>query len=254
MRCVGVILVVLAVVRMGGGSTAPAVSGHWKLIWGEEFAQRRLDALKWNATNTLGEALYDGELNSYHTDQLTLVDQNLVITTISRVNPRRGSPAYVSGRVTTKGKFSFLYGKVEVRAKLPKTRGIWPAIWMLPADRTWPPEIDIVEALGHEPQRVYMTNHWGIHAGHRQSQTSFKGPDFSADFHVFTLEWMPGQMRWLIDGVERKVTTDYVPDKAMYLIINTAVGGDWAGPPDRTTVLPQRMIVDWVRVYQHHRG
>ena len=233
-------------------SLSARAAGHWKLVWNDEFTSRRLDLTHWTVSNTFGEALNDGELNSYTPDELSLANQNLVIRTRPLPNPRRAQP-YLSGRVTTKGKFSFLYGRVEVRAKLPKTKGLWPAIWMLPDDRSWPPEIDIIELLGDNPRKIYMTDHWVVHAGRRPDETSFTGPDFSADFHVFTLEWMPSQLRWLIDGVERKVMTEHVPSKAMYLILNTAIGGDWAGAPDKTTVFPQYFTIDYVRIFQHHR-
>jgi beta-glucanase (GH16 family) len=254
MKSLAFIFALLALIHFAPQSpTATATAaGHWKLVWNDEFTSRRLDLTHWTVTNTFGEALNDGELNSYTPDELSLANQNLVIRTRPLPNPRRAQP-YLSGRVTTKGKFSFLYGKIEVRAKLPKTKGLWPAIWMLPDDRSWPPEIDIIELLGDNPRKIYMTDHWVVHAGRRQDESSFTGPDFSADFHVFTLEWMPNQLRWLIDGVERKVMTEHVPSKAMYLILNTAVGGDWAGAPDKTTVFPQYFTVDYVRIYQHHR-
>src|SRR6266705_6259176 len=169
-------------------------AGHWKLVWNDEFTARRLDLTHWTVTNTFGGAKNDGELNSYAPDELSLVNQNLVIRTRPTPTPLGRAQPYLSGRVTTKGKFSFLYGKIEIRAKLPKTRGLWPAIWMLPDDRSWPPEIDIIELLGDNPKKIYMTDHWVVHAGLRQDQSSFTGPDFSADFHVFTLEWMPGQL------------------------------------------------------------
>jgi beta-glucanase (GH16 family) len=95
-----------------------------------------------------------------------------------------------------------------------------------------------------------MTNHWGTRAHRRQSQTDYAGPDFTAGFHTFTLEWEPGRLTWLIDGVERKVMTDHVPDKPMYLRLNTSVGGSWPGLPDASTVLPQYFRIDSVRLYQ----
>src|SRR5205085_1194654 len=104
-------------------------------------------------TNPLGGALYPGELNSYHPDELSMTGGNLIIRSRPVPGARRGTQPYISGRVTTQNRFEFLYGTVEVRAKLPATQGLWPAIWMLPRDRSWPPEIDVMEMLGQNPKR-----------------------------------------------------------------------------------------------------
>ena len=98
------------------------------------------------------------------------------------------------------------------------------AIWMLPSDRSWPPEIDLLELLGNDPHRTYRTHHWGSRKRDLHHTTDFVGPDFTQDFHTFSIEWEPGKLRWLIDDVERKVETAHVPSKAMYLILNTSVG------------------------------
>jgi beta-glucanase (GH16 family) len=157
---------------------------------------------------------------------------------------------YSSGKVKSEGKFSFLYGRVDVRAKLPGTQGLWPAIWMLPADDTWPPEIDVMELLGNDPTRVYMTLHWGTRKKQQHYQAKFDGPDFTADYHVFSIVWDPGQIHWLVDGIERATAVKNVPDRSMFLLLNTSIGGEWPGPPDRDTVLPQYFLIDYVRVYK----
>jgi len=230
-----------------------APPGHWKLIWADEFTSRRLDSTKWNVANTDGRAMYTGEISFYNPDDVAVRDGKLLLRTRDYPDGKRLTQPYSSGRVSTEDKFSFLYGKVEVRAKLPGTKGLWPAIWMLPADGSWPPEIDIMELLGHLPRRDFMTFHWGTRRQQLQDQSKFDGPDFTADYHVFAVEWSPGLIRWTVDGIERKVITSNVPEKAMFLILNTAVGGEWAGPPDRTTKMPQEFLVDYVRVYQHHK-
>jgi beta-glucanase (GH16 family) len=229
--------------------------GHWRYLWGDEFDGRRINVGHWNVTNTLGRPNYEGELNCYDPNEVDVADGQLLLRTRPRPRPRHAMAPYLSGRVTTKGKFAFLYGKVEIRAKLPGSPGVWPAIWMLPADGSWPPEVDIVELLGAEPRRIYMNNHYGSARRHRQDQDSYRGPaDFTAGYHTFTLEWRPGQLRWLVDGVERKVTDQNVPDRAMYLLINTAVGGDWGGPPTAQSRFPQTFLVDYVRVFQFRKG
>lgn len=248
------ILIVLTVLACASVSpskqpVAPAPPAPWDLVWEDEFEGATIDLKKWVVADRSVKN-YDGGINYYDPQEVYLENGNLVIRSQPQTGPN-GKQMYSSGRVTTKKKFGFLYGKVEVRAKLPGTQGLWPAIWMLPYDGSWPPEIDMMELLGNDPTRVYMSLHWGTKKQDLHSQGDFAGPDFTADFHVFSIEWEPGQIRWLIDDVERKVTTAHIPNKAMYLIFNTSVGGDWPGPPDGSTVFPAYMQVDYVRVYQH---
>jgi beta-glucanase (GH16 family) len=229
------------------GGNRSARRQPWVLVWNDEFSGRRLDLKKWTVANA-SQPNYDGGINIYTPYDVDVANGDLVI--LSR--KLKGSKAtYSSGRVTTRNSFSFLYGRVEIRARLPGSQGLWPAIWMLRRDGVWPPEIDIMEMLGNEPRRIYMTNHWGTRRHQQQDQDSYKGADFSAGFHLFTLEWEPGSVRWLVDGVQRKLMTEHVPDKPMYLILNTSVGGDWPGPPGQHTALPQMFYVDYVRIYQH---
>lgn len=253
MRFRAIVILVACCVLAALAWAATPVEGHWKLVWGDEFDGRRLDLTKWTVADTSGRAMYAGEMNFYNPDDVAMREGKLVLRTRDYPDGKHVTPPYSSGRISTERKFSFLYGRVDVRAKLPGTKGLWPAIWLLPADGSWPPEIDVMELLGHLPRRDFMTFHWGTRRAQQQDQSKFDGPDFTADYHIFSMEWSPGQIRWLIDGVERKVITNNVPDKPMYLIINTAVGGTWAGPPDKTTVMPQSFMVDYVRVYQHHK-
>lgn len=225
---------------------APAEDG-WRLAWAEEFEGTRLNKRRWQV-GAKGKPNYDGGINQYDPQDVYLEDGNLVLR--SRALGEDGGEPYSSGRVRAKPKFAFLYGRLEVRAKLPGTKGMWPAIWLLPRDGSWPPEIDVMEMLGDDPRRVYMTMHWGPRDDRDSSQGNFTGPDFTSDFHVFSIEWEPGRIRWLIDGVERHVETENVPNKAMYLIMNTSVGGEWPGDPDERTVFPQYFQIDYVRVYQ----
>jgi beta-glucanase (GH16 family) len=220
----------------------------WKLVWSDEFEAKGLDKGKW-VVGTRADPNYDGGINYYDPGEVTTGGGTLTIR--SRPTPgKNGKTLYASGRVSTKNKYAFRYGKIEIRAKLPSGRGLWPALWLLPSDGTWPPEIDIVELLGHEPNRVHMTSHWGTRKERRSSQDSYIGPNFASGYHTFAFEWEPGLLRWYVDGVKRKVLTTNVPDRAMYLIMNTSVGGDWPGPPTKSTAFPQYMQIDYVRVYQ----
>jgi beta-glucanase (GH16 family) len=220
----------------------------WRLVWSDDFDGAGLDKAKWNIA-TRANTNYDGGTNYYDPAEVSVGGGSLAIR--SRPVPgKNGKILYVSGRVSTQNKYAFLYGKIEIRAQMPGGRGLWPALWLLPANGTWPPEIDVAEVIGHEPNRVHMTNHYGTKKDHRASQDSYIGPNFTTGYHTFTFEWEPGLLRWYVDGVKRKVLTTNVPDRAMYLIMNTSVGGDWPGPPTKSTVFPQYMQVDYVRVYQ----
>jgi beta-glucanase (GH16 family) len=228
---------------------ASAPAPNWQLVWSDEFPTNKLDLTKWNIGNA-SEQNFDGGINYYDPSNVYISNHHLVIRATSHVKSSNGKTYYSSGRVTTKGKFAFLYGKLEVRAKLPGTRGLWPAIWMLQSDGSWPPEIDVMELLGSDPHTVYMTLHYGSFRKQREDQSSYAGPDYTADYHTFSVEWTPGNLQWVIDGVVRKTVTQNVPSKAMYLRINTSIGGDWPGNPTKQTVLPQYLDVEYVRVYR----
>ncbi len=156
---------------------------------------------------------------------------------------------YTSGLVETRDRFATAYGRIDVRAKLPRTRGLWPAHWMLPDSRQWPPEIDIMEMLGHQPTRIYMTHHWGTWPNVQSHGGTYDGPDYSQDFHIFSIIWSPNRIDWLIDDIVRFTSTIAIPEEPFYLILNTAVGGDFPGNPDSTSVFPQFHEIDYVRVY-----
>src|SRR5690242_15236708 len=151
---------------------------------------------------------------------------------------------YTSGMISSFGHFAQQYGYFEIRAKFPAGKGYWPAFWLLPADKTWPPEIDVLEILGHEPDKVYLTNHWQTAEKHESVGDSYKGPDFSADYHTFAVDWEPNEIVWYVDGVERFRSKQGVPAMPMYIIANLAVGGDWPGNPDATTKFPGNMDID----------
>ena len=167
----------------------------------------------------------------------------------------------------TANKGDWTYGKIEVRAKLPYGQGLWPAIWMLPTDWEyggWPlsGEIDIMEIVGHQPNRVYGTIHYGNSwPNNSQSGNAYVLPtgDFSDDYHVFSIEWEENEIRWYVDGLLYSTQnfwfTPSAPypapfDKRFHILLNVAVGGNWPGSPDETTVFPQEMRVDYVRIYE----
>ncbi len=227
------------------GQTAP--TNGWQLVWTDEFEGSALNTTKWTATNAAGNT--NNELQYYSPANVTVSGGEMVIKAEQR---NLGGRNYVSGLVKTAGKYTQQYGRFESRMKLPKTKGIWPAFWMLPASGGWPPEIDIMELLGHQPYTVYMTNHWGVWPNNSNWSTPYTGPDFSAGYHTFAVEWAPGRCDWFIDGVKRTTHNTAIPAEPFYIILNTAVGGDWPGNPDGSTVFPQYMNVDYVRAYRQN--
>lgn len=227
--------------------TAPQeLEGGWRLVWHDEFNGRALDLSKWRPE---AAALHkNNEAQYYSPNHAYLENGHLVLKSEKRKVGRR---PYTSGLVETLNRFAFTYGRVEIRAQLPGGQGIWPAHWMMAHDNRWPPEIDIMEMLGHDTKRVYMTLHYGEDwREHRSTGESYRGPDFTQDFHVFAVEWEKDQIRWFVDGVQRHAVDHDIPFIPMRLILNTAVGGDWPGYPNKRTVFPQFHRIDYVRVYQ----
>lgn len=228
----------------------------WKLTFQEEFEGERLDRSKWN-TDFQGRRTNDPELQYYATDAFEVARGRLRI----RASRRAGEgKAYTSGMITSADHFSQKYGYFEIRARVPRGRGLWSAFWLLPQvdDRSdpdwwkpqWPKEIDVLEHLGHEPDKVYFSNHWLDPQGEHASRTeSWTGPDFSADEHTFAVQWEPGQCIWYVDGVERARMRDGVPDVPMFVLANLAVGG-WAGEPAAATDFPASLEIDYIRVFQ----
>jgi beta-glucanase (GH16 family) len=232
----------------------PPAPIDWELIWSDEFDGPEVDPSKWRIEDL--HLIKNNELQYYAPDDAFIEDGKLVLRSRERgywgfdENGNWRHFDYTSGLVETLGRFGLAYGKIEVCAKLPSTQGLWPAHWTLPTSGAWPPEIDIMELLGHEPTRVYMTHHWGQWPNVQSHGGSFPGPDFSQDFHTFAIEWSPTRIDWSVDGVLRFSSTQAVPQEPFYIILNTAVGGDWPGNPDGTTVFPQSHEIDYVRVYK----
>jgi beta-glucanase (GH16 family) len=243
----------------------------WKLVWHDEFNGQGLDTSRWNVL--IRETSKHGELQYYVPDEVYV--ENGMLRIRSRVR-KYGTKSYTSGRLDTDGKFAPVYGRFEIRARLPVGQGLWPAHWLypqerdwlmektmedavaagkerlIPEERPWYTEIDIMEFLGHEPSVLYGTIHYCDYDGTRRSSSgTWRGTaDYTKDFHVYALEWEPDSIRWYIDGNLIHATTNGIPHKPHYLILNTAIGGSWPGNPDSTTIFPQFHDIDYVRVYQ----
>lgn len=179
-------------------------------------------------------------------------DGKLVITADTTDNPALYGYRYTSGIITSEPTFQQTYGVFEMRAKLPKGKGLWPAFWLLPADKSWPPEIDVMEMLGHAPNNYYTTVHSKAAGKHSKSAIPMhEVADTSAAFHSYAVEWGAEEIIFYFDDKEVG-RTPTPPDlhKPTYMLINLAVGGDWPGDPDATTKFPAQMQVDWVRAWQ----
>jgi beta-glucanase (GH16 family) len=221
----------------------------WTLTFHDEFDGNTLDRKKWIDSYPGNERTHSNNEQQYYAEDGWEVKDGIL--RFKAEKRAMGGMPYTSGMVSSYGKFAQEYGWFEIRAKFPKGKGMWPAFWLLPETKAWPPEIDVLEILGHEPDKVYMTNHWKNADGkHEYKGDSWKGLDFSADFHTFALEWSPDAIVWYVDDVERYRTTANVPHEPMYILANLAVGGDWPGMPDDATPFPGYMDIDYIRVYK----
>jgi beta-glucanase (GH16 family) len=220
------------------------------LLWDEEFDESSLDASKWNVQDNGNGyqscCLYYGQ--QYYTPGNVAV-QNGLLRILSQKRDL-GGKHYTSGAVTTEKKFSFLYGRIDVRARLPISKGYWPAIWMLPEGNEHN-EVDMMELLGDDPALVYLTTHQDQQQID-QYLHSLQGTDYSQGFHTFSLLWTASSLTFYIDGQQIGTTTRAVPHQRMYLLICTAIGdaSDWPGAPDGSSRFPQYNDTDYVRVYQ----
>jgi beta-glucanase (GH16 family) len=244
---------------------------EWQLVWSDEFEGDSLDTSKWSYQYATGasEGLNSWGNNElqYYTDRpenIYVEDGELHIVARQESYVNRN---YTSARIRSINQGDWKYGRFEIRAKMPEGRGLWPAIWMMPTDNVYgvwaaSGEIDIVELLGHQPSIVHGTLHYGGRwPNNVQSTASYtlSSGKFSDDFHTFTLQWTENDMRWYVNDVyyqnQRSWYTQGHPfpapfDQRFHMILNVAVGGNWPGSPNHTTVFPQHMIVDYVRVYQ----
>ncbi|HZI20822.1 MAG TPA: glycoside hydrolase family 16 protein [Pyrinomonadaceae bacterium] len=262
-----------ACLLLAAGATA---AQEWGLVWADEFNGRRgsgVDGAKWTA-ETGGGGWGNRELQFY-----TALPRNasadgkgsLAIRAYREAPPAGsecwyGPCVYTSARLITKRKFAQKYGRFEARLKLPAGQGLWPAFWMLGADidtSGWPAcgEIDIMENIGREPGVVHGTLHGPGYSGAKGVGAPFRlpaGRRFADSFHTFAVEWEPEAIRWYVDGRLHQTRTPadlpagspWVFDKPFFIILNVAVGGNWPGSPDATTVFPQTMLVDYVRVFR----
>ncbi len=242
---------------------------NWILVWSDEFAGSEIDFSKWtHEVNAWGGGNNELQYYTAREENSFINDENqLVIRAIRETfTGPEGTRQYTSARLNTSGKGDFLYGKIEVRAKMPIGQGLWPAIWMLPTDwdyGSWAAsgEIDIMEYRGNLPEEVVFSLHYGDNWPNNQySSATFDSPNLSENFHVYGIEWDPDEIRWYFDGVHMHTIDNWwstggafpAPfDRRFHILLNVAVGGNFLpNPPADADYFPQEMTVDWVRVYK----
>ncbi|MBS1496571.1 MAG: glycoside hydrolase family 16 protein [Bacteroidetes bacterium] len=236
-----------------------------KLVWSEEFNYNGLpDSTKWGY-DTGGGGFGNNELEYYtkaDTTNAVVRDGKLFIKIL---NQKKENRSYTSARILTKGKADWLYGLIEVRAKLPTGRGLWPAIWMMPAHAEygkWPTsgEIDIMENVGYNPDSVFTTIHTKSfnHIIGTQKSHGIYLKNSQSDFHLYGIDWNKDRIVFLIDKIpvftffnSGKGYEEWPFDKNFFFIINTAVGGNWGGRMGvDNTIFPAEMQIDYIRIYQ----
>ena len=247
----------------GGYTSADSYAGK-ELVWEEDFSGNALNETDWNyEIGTGSNGWGNNELQYYQPDNTILDNGHLIIE--ARQESVNGQ-SYTSSRLTTMNKQSFKYGRIDIRAALPEGQGIWPALWMLGANFEqvgWPGcgEIDITELVGHEPGKVHGTAHYGVsgqsHDYKGESTSLPNGEKFSDAFHVFSIDWEPNKIVWLVDDAPFFTLTpasvggnQWRFNNDFFFIVNVAVGGNWPGAPNSSTVFPQRLYVDYIRVFQ----
>jgi Ca2+-binding RTX toxin-like protein len=266
----------------------PILSSDWEMVFSDEFNGTALDLSKWNTRYQ--QDYFGGRTNIWNAEKQYYVGDNEVINgvtydgfqfngnALSIVGQKLAQPItadilhpvagvastqtfnYTSGILSGHDKYAFTNGYMEIRAQVPAGKGLWPAFWLLPQSGGWPPEIDVMESLGNQPDTIYTSSHYkeasGANATHSAGQT-FRGEDgvnFSQGFHTYAAQWDSDRVTWFIDGQSVYDVRQDVPNVPMYLLANLAIGGTWPGDPDATTPTTSRYDIDYIRVYQDQSG
>jgi beta-glucanase (GH16 family) len=230
-------------------SPTVGVSEGMHLILNEAFYGSGLNTDVWNSQFRWGTT-NPPELQEYTPDALRVQPGNGIRLTANKNGS--GQLPYSSGMLASYDHFYFQYGYIEIRAKVPQGKGLWPALWLLAQDPQSAEEIDLMELLGQDPHTVYTTLHYQLDNKDKGVKgASIHGPDFSQDFHIFAVDWEWDKIVWYVDGSEVFRVTDHIPHEPMYLIVNLAVGGLWPGAPDRDTPFPAHFDIDYIRVFTH---
>ncbi len=272
-----VVLIGLHMFACGGKNNQPApvpyippspVDKNWAFestpVWADEFDYNGLpDPAKWGYD--LGGGGWGNNELQYYTDKLENAQVANGLLSVIAKKEDMGGRNYTSARLVSKGKGDFLYGRFEIKAKLPPGKGTWPAIWMLPTDWAyggWPKsgEIDIMEHVGYDPNKVHMSVHTESynHSINTQKTATRTVEKAIGEFHVYRVDWTPYAIRGYIDGTllftflnENKGYAGWPFDKKFHFLLNVAVGGNWGGQQGvDDSVFPATMEIDYVRAYK----
>jgi len=272
--------------RTGDGATPPPAKSNRLVIEVDEYSKSTAE-ISWNAVDRAASYdIYQDGVFTENTDARSVfmddlvpgidrrfrvvvldADGNAIDETGRVINTADNSFAlnrqpYLSGIITSYNSFRFLYGRVEMRARMPAGKGLWSAFWLLNAyykqDQPSDPEIDIIEAIGDRTTTANQAYHYmadddgdGFYKDRKSIENRSYINDFSAGFHTYSVDWSEGLIIWYVDGVEvKRISGDIVSDEQMYVIANLAVGGWFPGPADETTPFPAKFEIDYIRVYQ----
>lgn len=248
------------------GYTAATEYPGKELVWADEFEGATINEEDWTFEIGNGQNGWGNNEVEYYRKENAYLEKGFLV--IEAKEESYGGYDYTSTRMKTQGKKNFRYGRIDIRAAVPKGQGIWPALWMLGEDITadgWPAcgEIDIMELVGHQAGKVHGTVHFGQdYTQHRyigEAYTLPAGAEFDDEFHVFYIEWGVNKIEFFVDdqkyfeftSAKANATGQPYPfNDDFFFLFNVAVGGNWPGYPNASTVFPQFMIVDYVRVYQ----
>jgi beta-glucanase (GH16 family) len=242
-----------------------ALAADWQLVWSDEFKYQGLpDPQKWNYE----EGFVRNHESQYYTKarlENARVENGLLVIEGRKEHyepPGHAAVEYTSASLTTKGLEAFKYGRIEMRAKLPQGKGMWPAFWTLGTNIDqvgWPGcgEDDIMEFVGKDTNHIYGTLHFAVDGKHASDGGKVELSVPYNDFHVYAVEWSPTRIDFFVDDhkyhsveIEKAGAGDDNPfRKPHYLLLNLALGGDWGGPIE-DELLPQKYLINYVRVYQ----
>lgn len=240
----------------------------YRLVWSDEFNSPEIDQNNWNYELGDGTAYglpagWGNNEKQWYTNKSenASIIENDGASVLAITALKNQDNTYTSAKLTTENHFDFRFGRVYIKAKLPQGQGFWSAIWMLGANKetiSWPGcgEIDIVEVLGHKPNTMYSTLHYtdtDNKSGEVQGTYATNAESFSEDYHIFMFDWTPEILSFYVNDL--LITSIPITDdmkeflRNAYFIINLAVGGNWPGDPDETTIFPQSLLIDYIRVY-----
>lgn len=248
-------------VTIEDGYATPLNYSGYNLTWNDEFEGTTVNTSNWIFETGTGNSGWGNNELQYYRQGNAWVEGG-VLTIEARKESYQGSN-YTSTRMITKNKKSFQYGRIDIRALLPKGQGIWPALWMLGNNIqtvSWPScgEIDIMEMVGGSGRdnQTHGTVHWD-NSGHEYVGGSYtlQSGIFADEYHVFSIIWDETLIKWFVNDIkfyEIDITPSHMSEfhQPYFFIFNVAVGGNWPGNPDATTIFPQRMRVDYIRVFQ----